>query len=153
MFVAQKRHHAAKIRRRRGALAAATSVMLCASAASAYDVHFDYIPGLTQNQLNVLNYPSINGNYMMSSGDGHRAEMLANNNNLAEFYNFLEDRYEAHTTKDGNLSADEIDAYVVSNSTNNGPKPNWLILNEISTSLWQVNPGAPSLSPYRTWLV
>jgi hypothetical protein len=79
--------------------------------------------------------------------------MVANGNNLAEFYNWVQQRYDAHTTKDGNLSADEIDQYVITNSANNGPKPTWLIMNEISSSLWSDNPGAPSLSPYRTWLM
>ena len=81
--------------------AAAVAAIASCTSAFATDLHFDYIPSIVQSQIDVLNYPSINGNYMMSSGDGHRAEMLANNNNLAEFYNFLEDRYEAHTTKDG----------------------------------------------------
>src|SRR5438552_4635791 len=123
--------------------AAILSLAIVRPSARATDIHFDYTsfdnpntPGITphfgQSQFNVLNYPSINGNYMMTSTDGHRSEMLANNNNLAEFYNWFQQRYDAHTTKDGNLSADEIDAYVVSNSTNNGPKPTWLILNEIS---------------------
>ena len=53
----------------------------------------------------MLNYPSINGNYMMTSSDAHRPEMVANNNKLAEFYNWLTDRYAAHPTKDGNVSA------------------------------------------------
>jgi autotransporter-associated beta strand protein len=122
----------------------------------AYDIHFDYTSfdtNFQQSQFDVLNYPSMNGNFMMTSTDNHRPEMVANGNNLAEFYNWLEQRYEAHTTKDGNLSADEIDAYVVSNSNNNGSKPTWLILNEISSSLWSANAGAPSISTYRTWLI
>src|SRR5213596_886227 len=122
----------AKSRSSRIVRAAAVAAVASGTCAFATDVHFDYIPSIVQSQIDVLNYASINGNYMMSSGDGHRAEMLAHNNNLAEFYNFLEARYEAYPTKDGNLSADEIDNYVVSNSTNNGPKPTWLILNEIS---------------------
>src|SRR4051812_46419114 len=91
-------------RRSRRLLWSAASVALgCALASSsraraATDVHFDYTsfdnpgtPGLDphfgQNQFNVVNYPSINGNYMMTSTDGHRSEMVANNNQLAEFYN------------------------------------------------------------------
>jgi autotransporter-associated beta strand protein len=139
-----------------GALVAVAIALTFPIAVPAYDLHYDYTSfGSTfgQSQLDVLNYPSINGNYMMTSGDTHRPEMVANGNNLAEFYNWLEQRYEAHTTKDGNLSADEIDAYVVSNSMNNGPKPTWLILNEISSSLWSANPGSPSISTYRTWLI
>jgi autotransporter-associated beta strand protein len=147
----------ATLRRRHVSLAIA-GVLAFAIVMPAYDIHFDYTsfdnpnspgadPHFGQAQFNVLNYPSINGNYMMTSTDGHRSEMTANNNNLAEFYNWLQQRYDAHTTKDGSVSADEIDAYVVTNSTNNGPKPNWIILNEISTSLW------PSNSTYRQWVV
>jgi hypothetical protein len=169
------RHHA-RIRFRRRRVRALRTLLLAAtagpfagavwtpSARAVTDLHFDYTsfdnpnspgasPHFGQNQFNVLNYPSINGNYMMTSTDAHRPEMLANNNNLAEFYNFLEQRYEAHTTKDGNLSADEIDTYVGNNSAHNGDKPHWLILNEISTSLWQANAGPPSISTYRTWLL
>jgi hypothetical protein len=129
-----------------------------ALSAPAYDIHFDYTsfdnqtspPAYFQQaQFNVLNYPSINGNYMMTSTDTHRQEMVANNNKLAEFYNWLQQRYDAHTTKDGVVSAGEIDDYVVGNSTNTGDKskPNWIILNEMSTSLW------PNNATYRQWLI
>ena len=54
--------------------------------AAAVDLHFDYMPfdnpntpganpHFGQAQFNVLNYPSINGNYMMTSTDTHRPEM------------------------------------------------------------------------------
>ena len=125
-------------------------------AAPAYDLHFDYTSfGSTfgQSQLDVLNYPSINGNYMMTSADNHRPEMVANGNALAEFYNWLTDRYAEQSVKNGAAAADAINQYTVNNSTNNGPRPDWLILNEISPSLWSANQGAPSLSTYRTWLI
>lgn len=138
------------------ALTATALLLLSPLGAHAYDLHFDYTSFETnfqQPQFNVLNYPSINGNYMMTSTDNHRPEMVAAGNNLAEFYNWVQQRYDAHTTKNGNLSADEIDAYVVNNSTKNGPKPNWIILNEISSSLWSANAGPPSNSTYRSWLI
>src|SRR5690242_4648978 len=140
----------------RAVLAAALFTVI-GSPAPATDVHFDYTsfdnantpganPHFGQAQFNVLNYPSINGNYMNTSTDDHRPEMLANNNQLAEFYNWLQQRYDAHTTKDGNVSADEINAYVQSNSpTLSSPK--WLVLNEMSTSLW------PNNATYRAWLI
>src|SRR5215213_2980754 len=115
------------------------AALACPLARGATDLHFDYTSfetGFQQPHFDVLNYPSINGNYMNTSTDAHRPEMLANNNDLAEFYNWVQQRYDAHATKDGNLSADEIDAYVVTNSANNGPKPTWLVMNEISSSLW-----------------
>src|SRR5438552_18284830 len=83
--------------------AAILSLAIVRPSARATDIHFDYTsfdnpntPGITphfgQSQFNVLNYPSINGNYMMTSTDAHRPEMVANNNDLAEFYNnFLAD--------------------------------------------------------------
>src|SRR6202012_6048508 len=43
--------------------------------------------------------------------------------------------------------------YTIQNSAKNGPRPNWLILNEISASLWPQNPGAPGLSTYRQWVI
>ena len=69
---------------------------------------FDYTSfetGFGQAQFNVLNYPSINGNYMMTSTDNHRPEMVANGNALAEFYNnFIADyniRPPSHTAAAG----------------------------------------------------
>ena len=62
----------------------------CPHTSQAYDQHFDYTSfetGFQQPHLDVLNYPSINGNFMMTSTDNHRPEMVANGNALAEFYN------------------------------------------------------------------
>jgi autotransporter-associated beta strand protein len=137
-----------------------------ATAAPAYDIHFDYTsfdnanspganPHFGQAQFNVLNYPSINGNFMMTSTDNHRPEMVDNNNALAEFYNnFLTD-YNTQYNSAGGLNAaaeaDAIDAYTVKNSTKNGSKPTWLILNEISASVW---PDTTQKGiDYRTWVI
>jgi autotransporter-associated beta strand protein len=128
------------------------------AAVAVFDQHFDYTSfGSTfgQAQLDVLNYPSINGNYMMTSGDTHRPEMVANGNALAEFYNNFNADYN-HPTADRRTPAEEaafINTYTLNNSANNGPRPEWLILNEISSSQWQLNPGAPSLSEHRTWVI
>ena len=108
-----------------------------------------------QAQFDVLNYPSINGNYMMTSTDNHRPEMVANGNALAEFYNNFNADYN-HPTAERRTPAEEaahINTYTLNNSTNNGARPEWLILNEISPSQWQLNPGAPSLSEHRTWVI
>ncbi|HVT27554.1 MAG TPA: hypothetical protein VHE81_06000, partial [Lacipirellulaceae bacterium] len=131
-----------------------------ALSAPAYDLHFDYTSfGSTfgQSQLNVLNYPSINGNYMMTSGDNHRPEMVANGNELAEFYNWFccstGSDYLKSPRPTAQEEADAIDAYVKKNSPSiHGTHP-WLILNELSPSLWQQNPGDPSLSEFRTWAI
>jgi autotransporter-associated beta strand protein len=143
--------------------------LLClalAPAAPAYDNHFDYTsfdnantpganPHFGQAQFNVLNYSSINGNFMMTSTDNHRPEMVANNNALAEFYNnFLADynaQYRSATGLDAAAEADAIDAYTVKNSAKNGTKPTWLILNEISASVW---PDTTQKGiDYRNWVV
>src|SRR5438045_825537 len=108
-----------------------------ALASSAYDIHFDYTsfdnantpganPHFGQAQFNVLNYPSINGNYMMTSTNTHISEMIANNNTLAEFYNnFLADYNTQYrgTGLDPIAEADAINSYTARNSTTNGAKP------------------------------
>ncbi len=139
---------------------------VCSLSAQTTDLHFDYVPfdhpntpGVTphfgQAQLDVLNYPSINGNKMLSSTDAKRSQYTDNNNQLAEFYNnFLAD-YNSQPVgaKDPIAEADKINAYTLKFSNNTGPRPNWMILNEISASLWPQNPGDPNLSVYRKWVV
>jgi autotransporter-associated beta strand protein len=133
-----------------------TAMLTFAHLAPAYDSHFDYTSfssTFVQSQFDVLNYPSMNGNFMMTSSDTHRPEMVANGNDLAEFYNnFLAD-YNKSPRPTATEEADAINAYTIRYSTTNGPKPSWLILNEISSSLWQQNPGDPSLSTHRTWVI
>src|SRR5688500_13936718 len=82
----------AMIRRRRAiSFAAGLSIAIaCPRAHAAIDLSFDYTSfetGFGQAQFDVLNYRSINGNYMMTSTDNHRPEMVANGNALAQFYN------------------------------------------------------------------
>jgi autotransporter-associated beta strand protein len=141
-------------------------LLVLAIPALAYDIHFDYTsfdnanspganPHFGQAQFNVLNYPSINGNFMMTSTDNHRPEMVANNNALAEFYNnFLADyntQYRSATGLDAAAEADAIEAYTVKNSTKNGSRPTWLILNELSASVW---PDTTQKGiDYRTWVI
>src|SRR5688572_10671343 len=148
------------IRRAAALLAIPISLSLASPLARGQaDLHFDYTSfetGFGQAQFDVLNYPSINGNYMMTSTDNHRPEMVANGNALAQFYNnFLAD-YNAQARAgaiNAVVEADKIHQYTTSNSTRNGPRPTFLILNEISSSFWSANPGAPSISTYRQWLI
>jgi autotransporter-associated beta strand protein len=140
-------------------LVAVIAPLICLpSAARAYDLVFDYTSfesTFGQAQFNVLNYPSMSGHYMMTSTDNHRPEMVAAGNALAEFYNNFNADYN-HPDAERRTPADEaahIHDYVTRNSTKNGPRPEWLILNEISASQWQLNPGAPSLSKHRTWVI
>jgi autotransporter-associated beta strand protein len=134
----------------------AAQLMSLSTAAHAYDLIFDYTSfetGFGQAQFDVLNYSGINGRYMMTSTDNHRPEMVANGNALAEFYNnFLAD-YNKNPRPTAVEEADAINAYTLRNSNRNGPRPDWLVLNEISPSLWQQNPGAPSLNAHRQWVV
>jgi autotransporter-associated beta strand protein len=147
-------------RRTRIAISVAVIALLtCApSAARAYDQLFDYTSfesTFGQAQFNVLNYPSLSGHYMMTSTDNHRPEMVAHGNALAQFYNNFNADYN-HPDAERRTPAEEaafIHDYVTRNSTKNGPRPEWLILNEISASQWQLNPGVPSLSKHRTWVV
>jgi autotransporter-associated beta strand protein len=137
-------------------LFAALLGLAMSSTAPAFDQLFDYTSfetGFGQSQFDMLNYPSLNGHYMMTSTDNHRPEMVANGNALAEFYNnFLAD-YNKNPRPTAAEEADAIHAYTLKNSTKNGPRPEWLILNEISPSLWQQNPGAPSLNAHRQWVI
>jgi hypothetical protein len=107
----------------------------CVGLRSAFRLHL-VRNGFGQSQFNVLNYPSINGNYMMTSTDNHCPEMVANGNALAEFYNNFNADYN-HPTADRRTPSEEaahIDAYTRNNSAKNGARPDWLILNEISSS-------------------
>jgi len=79
--------------------------------------------------------------------------VIANGNNLAEFYNNFNADYTNFPSRTGADEADAIDAYTVKNSTKNGLRPTWMILNEISSGLWQLNPGAPSLNAERQWVI
>jgi autotransporter-associated beta strand protein len=132
-------------------------VSVAPTSAIATDAHFDYTSfetGFGQSQFDLLNYPSINGNYMMTSTDNHRPEMVANNNNLAQFYNnFLADyntQAQANAI-DATAEADAINAYSVKNSAKNGAKPTWAILNEISSSVWQRTDSTGPI--YRQWVI
>ena len=147
-----------------GPLMAVAAWLATSIAAPAYDLHFDYTSfenstgkHFQQAQFDVLNYPSINGNYMMTSTDNHRPEMVANGNALAQFYSpfccATGSDYLDNPRPTAIQEADAIHAYTINNSTNNGVRPDWVILNEISPSLWQQNPGDPSLSAFRTWAI
>src|SRR6186713_423132 len=121
--------------RRAASFAVPLSLAIVSPFARAYDNSFDYTSfetGFQQTQFDVLNYPSINGNYMMTSTDNHRPEMVANNNALAEFYNNFNADYN-HPTAERRTPTQEaafINTYTVNNSAKNGARPDWLILNE-----------------------
>ena len=89
-----------------------------------------------------LNVPTTNGYYLAMGSDAHRRELATNGNALAIYYNTFNDGY---STNSGVQQAAMIDGQVTPLFTTTGPKPNWIVLNEISSSLWQ-NDGN-----YRLW--
>ena len=119
--------------------------------------------GTTQHfgdaQFAVLNYPSINGIYMDMGSDGSRSLIAAAGNDLMQQYNnFLVD----YTTQpNASAEADAIYNYSIVHSTTNGPRPNWVFLNEIGAdysnpqtatgSNWY-NTGSAGTT-YRQWVI
>ncbi len=98
---------------------------------------------ICQPQFDHLNLPTPNGHYIAMGGDTHRTDLATNGNPLAIYYNTLTADYGTITAAQ---EAAVIDQYSVSGFTTTGPRPDWIILNEISSSLW------PSDSTYRSWL-
>ena len=107
-----------------------------------FDV-FTFVDNLSQAEFDHLNFPTTNGHYIAMGGDTHRLELATNGNALAIYYNTFNDGYSTNT---GAQQAAMIDQYAVSLFTTLGPKPNWVVLNEISTSLWTGD------SNYRPWV-
>ena len=105
--------------------------------------HCDPDDTLCQPQFDHLNFPTTNGHFLVMGGDTHRLELATNGNALAVYYNTFNDGW---PTNSGDQQAARIDQYTLNNFTSTGPKPNWVILNEISTSLWTGDAG------YRTWV-
>ena len=97
---------------------------------------------ICQPQFDHLNFPTTNGHYIAMGTDAHRMDLATNGNALAIYYNTFNDGY---GTNSGAVEAGLIDQYAINGSTSTGPKPTWIVLNEISTSLWQND------SVYRAW--
>jgi hypothetical protein len=95
-------------------------------------------------QFDALNWPSTNGHYLVMGSDSHRAEITSRGNELAIYYNVFNEGCEKMT---GVEKADAIESYSRANFTKTGPRPHWLILNEISAGKW------PTDSAYRKWVV
>jgi hypothetical protein len=102
-------------------------------------------PHFCQPQFDHLNWWTANGHYLAMGSDAKRPEVTAQSNACAVYYDTLTDLYNSGYT--GAAAADQIQNYCVSNWSNNGVVPYWVVLNEISTSLW------PGNSAYRTWLI
>jgi hypothetical protein len=99
---------------------------------------------MCQSQFDHLNFPSLNGHYLAMGTDAHRADLQSNGNVLAIYYNNFNADWDTNVTAVQEAAA--IDTYSVSQFTTTGPKPNWIILNEISAGNW------PGNQTYRTWV-
>lgn len=97
---------------------------------------------LCEPQFQHLNFPSGNGHFVAMGDDIHRAELLANGNILAIYYN----DFDMGPFTNGVESAAMIEQYSENGFMNTGPRPNWIVLNEISGSQWPTN------QTYRTWV-
>lgn len=89
-----------------------------------------------------LNFPTANGHFVAMGDDTHRAELLANGNILAVYWN----NFHMGSITNGADYAAMVDQTVDSLFTNTGRRPNWIVLNEISGSQWPTN------QPYRAWV-
>jgi hypothetical protein len=114
------------------------------------DLKFDVVTfccgcssSICQSHFDELNFPTTNGHYIAMGTDAHRLELATNGNLLAIYYNTLNDGY---STNSGAQAATNIDQYAMANFTSTGPKPSWVVLNEISAGLW------PSDANYRTYV-
>jgi hypothetical protein len=100
-----------------------------------------------QTLFEHLNVASPHGGYHFGLGfDTQRDQLAANGNTLAVYYNTLTSLYSGVDPNPAGAAA-EIDAYVHERFTSTGAAPKWVVLNEISGSLW------PSNETYRTWLI
>ena len=95
-----------------------------------------------QPQFDHLNWPTANGHYLAMGTDAHRLELATNGNVLAVYYDTFNAGY---STNSAVTQASNLNYYAVSRFTSSGPRPDWIVLNEISTSLWQND------AAYRTW--
>lgn len=94
-------------------------------------------------QFDSLNWETTNGHFLGMGTDNRRVDINDEGNFLAAYYNDLTGLY---GTFNGTEAADVIELYVLERFTNTGVKTKWVILNEISGSLWPNNAG------YRAWL-
>jgi hypothetical protein len=134
-------------------LAAAVPVLLAERAAATPDLRFDVVTFccvctsshqvLCQGHFDHLNFPTPNGHYLAMGNDDHRAELAANGNVLAIYYNTLDKGW---PTNDATTAAASIQQYSTNLFTSTGPRPDWIVLNEISSQTWTAD------QSYRTWI-
>jgi hypothetical protein len=96
-----------------------------------------------ESQFDIINWRAADGHYLAMGSDEHRAQITARGNGLAIYYDVFNDGSEKVTAAQ---KAASIEAYAQSRFTKTGPRPNWLILNEISAGKW------PADAAYRKWV-
>jgi autotransporter-associated beta strand protein len=135
----------------------ATAIAAASSSALATDLHFDYVPQASAGtpgadphfgpaQLAVLNYPSINGNYMMVTGTLSAPQIQQAGNTSTIWYDtFNHSEYPTYSAAD---EAIKIDNYA--KSKNGNVRPGWVVLNELSSLMRDTTSNGDS---YRQWAV
>jgi uncharacterized protein (TIGR02597 family) len=93
-------------------------------------------------QFDHLNWVSTNGHYLCLGTDAYRTNVEANGNVLAAYYDTFTTSFSTNTAQQ---KADSINQYVTNLFTSYGPRPDWVVLNEISSSQW------PNNDSYRQW--
>ncbi len=96
-----------------------------------------------QTQFDHLNFPTTNGHYIAMGSDAHRMELATNGNALAVYYDTFNVGYSSNSAA---VQAALINQYAEDGFTNTGARPDWIVLNEISSGLW------PSDASYRAWV-
>ena len=124
---------------------------VCAHAAveNRFDIETFECPGTITNhfcnpQFEALNWHATNGHYLVMGSDSHRQQITAQGNALAIYYDVFNQDYEKLTAAE---KADAIEKYSQKHFTKTGPRPQWIILNEISANKWPTN------ATYRKWVV
>lgn len=94
-------------------------------------------------QFDALNWSAVEGHYVAMGSDAHRAQVAARGNQLAVYYDVFNQGCEIMTATG---KAAVIEAYAQTRFTTTGPRPEWVILNEISAGKWPAN------AAYRKWV-
>lgn len=97
-----------------------------------------------QSHFDALNIPSGNGKFFALTTDTQRLTIASKGNVLAVYQNDLNTGW---TTNAPAQSAANFNQYALNNHTRTGPRPDWMVMNEISSSQWQ------NSATYRDWLV
>jgi hypothetical protein len=135
------------------AVLASSFALLLASSACAYDQRFDVATynctpeGSEKHfclpQLNHLNFVTTNGHLIGMGSDTYRSTINTNGNFLTAYFNDLTSLYGVYN---GTEAAAFVEDYINTYYTTTGVKTTWVVINEISTSLW------PSSQAYRDWV-